>query len=213
MKDEISIAIADDHGFVRQALITLLKRKVGIKILFEASTGYELLEKLLEAKPDIIILDLEMPVMRGKEAFEHIKKYYPDIKVIIFSAFYDEATILDAVKIGVHSFLPKGHKIDKIIEAIYAVHKQGTFFNEEVSAILAKQIQKVEEPQETLLTKTEVAIIKLICQHKASKEIADELKLAKKTIDWYRDRMFKKTNSRNVTELLEYAIRNKIVKI
>jgi DNA-binding NarL/FixJ family response regulator len=214
MKRQIRIGIADDHSFVREGLIELLKhRKSDIKVLFDVGNGQQLLEQLDIVQPDIILLDIEMPVMGGLTAIGKIKELYPEIKIIVVSAYFDEVTILDCVKKGVNSFLPKGINIQKIIEAIEFVFEKGRFFNEDVSSILAKQIYKAANPDENGLTDQEIKIIRLICNHKQSKEIATELKLTKKTVDWYRDSIFKKTGVKSVTELVVYAIKNNLIKI
>lgn len=219
MNEQIHIGIAEDHDLVREGLVMLLKDQEGIKVLFDVSNGQELLEKVKLTKPHIILLDLEMPIMSGREALEKIKQRFPKIKVIIVSAFFQDSFIIEYVKRGVHGFLPKNCKIDKVIDTIHKVHEQGKYFDSRVSMIIAnelaepKALNETSEGNENDLNDKERTIIKLICQHKTSEEIAVILNLGKKTIDYHRAKIMRKTNSSNVTALITYAVQQKIITI
>lgn len=202
MKAQLHIGIAEDHDLVRQGFVALLNRYAAISVLFDVGNGLQLLEALKTHKPGIILLDLDMPVLSGREAFDKIKQKYPRLKIIIISAFFQEAFIVEYVKKGVNAFLSKDSKIDKVVEALQAVHEQGFFFDDRVSVILAKEVAsptgntgKVALPANDF-TERELSIIQLICRHKTSKEIAGLLSLSKKTIDWHRTNIMRKTNAK-----------------
>ncbi len=216
MKGQIQIGIIEDHSIVRAGLVAMLKEFNRINILFDVSNGLELLDKLKTTKPDIILLDIEMPVMDGRAALEKIKRKYPKLKVIIITAFSEHAHIVEFIKMGVNSFLPKDCKIDELTQAIYSVHENGTYFDRHVSTVIARELA---EPtinntiDETGLSKQEIEIIKLICEDKTSKEIANILSLSLKTIEFHRSKILRKTNSKNIAALVKYALHNKIIKL
>jgi DNA-binding NarL/FixJ family response regulator len=216
MNRQIHIGIAEDHDLVRDGLVSLLKEYKRIKVVFEVSNGQELLEKLKTTKPDIILLDIEMPVMTGKEALDKIKQSHPKLKIIVVSAFFQESHVIEYIKKGVNSFLPKDCKIDTLVEAVYAVQEQGTYFDNKISMMLAKEVTaptNLKKTREDTLSAQEINIIKLICQHKTSKEIADHFSLSKKTIEFHRSKIMRKTHSENVAALVIYAIQNKLVNL
>jgi DNA-binding NarL/FixJ family response regulator len=201
MKAQIHLGIVEDHTIVRSGLVSMLSEYEGIKIIFDVSNGEELLDKLKTTQPDIILLDIEMPVMTGKTALEKVKRKYPKLKVIIITAFSEDAHIIEFIKKGVNSFLPKDCKIDELTEAIYTVHEKGRFFNQHVSAVIAQELAEpttTEELEEEGLSKQEIEIIRLICENKTSKEIANHLSLTLKAIEFHRSKILRKTNSKNV---------------
>lgn len=214
MKDQITLGIAEDHTIVRSGLISLLKNYNRVKVIFDVANGQELLEKLRTVKPDIILLDIQMSVMSGKEALIQIKRKYPKVKIIIMTAFSDDMTIIEYIKKGVNSFLPKDCKIDLLVEAIYAVHERGTYFDQKVSTVLAKELADPASgaPDDNELSKQDKTIIKLICENKTSKEIADILSLSQKTIEFHRSKILSRTGSKNVAALVTYAHKNKLNK-
>lgn len=211
MKQDIYIGIAEDHELVRQGLVALLKEEESIKVLFDVGDGPSLLERLKSAKPDIVLLDVEMPFMTGQELFGKIKQSHPTIKIIIISAFFHESAILEYIRKGANSFLPKNSSIEKVVEAIHTVYEQGAYYDNKVSIILAKEVAGAginPSSHEHELSDKEISIIRLICQNKSSKEIADQLNLSKKTIDWHRAKIMRKTHSKNITGLIRYAVNN-----
>ncbi len=219
MSEQIHIAIAEDHDLVREGLVSLLKDQEGIKVLFDVSNGQQLLDKLKIVKPHIILLDLEMPVMSGKEALEKIKQRYPKIKIMVLSAFFEDRFIIEYVKKGVNAFLPKNYKIEKVVDAIYKVHEVGAYFDSHVSMIMAKELSESKdgmnstEINENELTEKEKTIIRYICQNKTSEEIAKLLNLSKKTIDYHRSKIMDKTHSSSIASLITFAVQQKLISI
>lgn len=208
MKDIINIGIAEDHVLLRQGLVSLLREDESINILFEVNNGKELLNILKTTKPHIVLLDIEMPVMGGKEALERVKIKYPSIKIIIISAFFHKDYIIEFFKLGVCAFLPKDSKIDNVIEAIHSVYEQGGYFDNKISMILAKSIvdSNHTQPAQINLSGREIEVLKLICTDKSSKETADILCVTKSTIDFHRKNIMRKTGSKSFSSLVAYAI-------
>ncbi|MCZ8284655.1 MAG: response regulator transcription factor, partial [Bacteroidia bacterium] len=131
MKPKISIAIAEDHVLFRQGMVSLLTEEEDISIAFEAGNGQELLDSLKHTIPHVILLDISMPVMEGKEALTKIRELYPEVKVIMLSMYYESSYIAEYLAKGARAFLPKNCDIEKVIDAIRTVHQKGFYFDDE----------------------------------------------------------------------------------
>jgi DNA-binding NarL/FixJ family response regulator len=215
MKKPIYIAIVDDHIIMRQGLISLLAEYNEINILFDANNGKELMDNLKSSKPDIVLLDIAMPVMNGKEALEKMQLKYPKIKVIIMTNYFHDEHIIEFVKAGASAFLPKNCDIDKLLDAINYVYEHGHYFDNRVSSILASILKKTPSANkvvaDTEFTKQEIKIIKLVCMKRTNAEIADELHVSIRTIESHRYNISKKTNTTNTIDLIEHAVKNGIL--
>lgn len=213
----IHIGIADDHLVLRQGLIALLKEFDNLNVIISANNGKELMDALKTNKPNIILLDIEMPVMNGREALEKISAKYPKIKVIIMSQYFEDGYIIEFIKNGACAFLPKNCDIEKIVDAITYVHEHGCYYDNKVSAAMAAMLKKTPSDDkivaDTEFTKQEIIIIKLICLKKSNTEIADELNVSVRTIESHRYKISKKTRTNNPMDLIEYAINNGILNL
>jgi DNA-binding NarL/FixJ family response regulator len=210
MKKSIHLGIADDHLVLRQGLISLLKEYDHLNIVLSVNNGKELMEELKKTKPDIILLDIEMPLMNGREALEKITIHYPKIKVIMISQYFTDAYIIEFIKNGACGFLPKNCDIEKIVDAIQLVHENGEYYDNKVSSAMAAALKRTpseinELVTNTELTKREFEILRLICRKKSNSEIADILHLSIRTIEGHRHNIYKKTNTSNIFELIDYA--------
>jgi DNA-binding NarL/FixJ family response regulator len=217
MSDLIHLGIADDHLVLRQGLISLLKEYDNLNVIISANNGKELMQALKSSKPDIILLDIEMPEMNGREALERISIKYPKIKVIIMSQYFEDGYIVEFIKNGACAFLPKNCDIEKIVDAITYVHEHGYYFDNRVSMAMADMLKKMPSPATSLaedadLTKQELKIIHLICAKKTNTEIAESLHLSVRTIESHRYNISKKTGTTNSIELMEYSKKNDLLK-
>lgn len=217
MKKPIHIAIVDDHVIMRQGLISLLAEYEEINILFDANNGKELMDNLKTSKPDIVLLDIAMPVMNGKEALEKMQLKYPKIKVIIMTNYFHDEHIIEFVKAGANAFLPKNCDIDKLLDAINYVYEHGHYYDNRVSAILAAMLKKTpianKVVADTEFTKQEIKVIKLVCMKRSNAEIAAELHVNIRTIESHRYNISKKTNTTNTIDLIEHAVKNGILNL
>lgn len=217
MKKEhkITVGIAEDHELVREALIPALENTNEIKVVFDVSNGLTLLEALKQNTPDIILLDIDMPVMSGKEAMRFIRKDFPNVKVMVLTSHFSRREVIDFVKQGACAFLPKTSKKNVLIEAIKNVFEKGSYFDTDVSAILAKELAAFDQKQTTNtipeFNDLELRIIKLVCQNKISKEIAEDVNLDTRTVEYHRAKIMKRINAKNVSELIYFAVRNNLV--
>ncbi len=213
MKETITIGIAEDHDLVRQGLVKMLGDYADIRILFEVSNGKELIKGLKSFKPDLVLLDIQMPVLGGISAMEKIKERFSKVKIIVISAHADEELVIEYVKMGADCFLPKNCKIETLVAAIHGVHKNGMYFDDATARLLSRHgVSPRALPQaERKLTDKEAAILKYICENRSHKDIADLMNLSPTTIDWYKHKLLHKTNSQNAEGLLKYAIKHRYI--
>ncbi|MDP1801748.1 MAG: response regulator transcription factor [Bacteroidota bacterium] len=213
MKNKITVAIVDDHSLFREGIIAILKDYQHIEVMFEAPNGVELLERLKRQKPQVIVLDIEMPLMNGQEATVQIKNLYPDIKIIILTMHNEEEYILRLMEEGADSFLVKENTGTVLAEAINSVVEKGYYYNEATTAAMVNRIKKINKKANDLqpLTARETEVIKLICEEKTSAEIAEILFIGERTIESYRQTILSKTGSKNTAGIVLYAVENKLV--
>lgn len=212
-KDKINIAVVDDQQLFRQGLISLLRETKNLNILFEAENGEDLFGKLKSAKtlPDVILLDIEMPVLDGIEATIRLKLKYPDIKIIILTMHDEEEMIVHLIEKGAHGFLPKNEDIESVIDAIFAVHENGYFFNDRISKAMVKGLVHSKKIKPTFkdveLNEKELEIIRLLCKGLTSPEIGKLMHFSTKTIHNNRLDLIKKLGVKNTIGLVMYAVK------
>jgi DNA-binding NarL/FixJ family response regulator len=215
MNKIIKLGIAEDHLVLRQGIISLLNDYENIEVIFDVNNGKELLDAIKNNKPDIVILDIEMPTMDGKESLEKIKLNYPDVKVIILSMHFEDAFIYEFIKNGACAFLPKQCSIDSLVDAIHNVYIVGHYYDAKVSEAMANMIKKNSATNtiinDAIFTSREINIIKLICQRKTNKEIAEELELSVRTVEGHRYNISKKTGINNTLDLVDFVTINKLL--
>jgi DNA-binding NarL/FixJ family response regulator len=217
METKTTIMIAEDHKLILGGLIRILNEREDFEVIGEAVNGRELLELLKTKQPHIILLDLEMPVMSGGEAYEEIKILYPEIKTIIISTHYTDSYISEYFLKGVNGYLPKNSDPEQLFEAIDAVIADQYYFNQGVSKLLlSKMIEDYKQKkntQKTELTETELSILKMLCEEKTSKKIAEELNLTPYVVDHQRRSIQSKTQQNTTVGLVKFAIKNGIIRI
>lgn len=213
MKETISIGIAEDHPLLRQGLTSLLKQCKDLKVLFEVGDGKELLGVLKILRPDVLLLDFKMPVMSAPEVLEKVRVKYSKMQVIIISAHFQKEYIIECFKLGAKAFLSKDEKGEKIVEAIYSVHKHGIYTDTVVAKILANELQSsvnvnVDKP---VFSKYELEILHHVCKGLSRNEIAAALGVKPETVSFHMGKIRRKTNITSTGALISYAINNKLV--
>lgn len=206
----ISIAIADDYELVRKGLRMTLIAHNDCAVDIEASDGVDLLEKLESAikLPDVCILDISMPRMDGYTALKRIKYLWPQIKVIMISMHYNEYSVIKSFQDGANACLPKEVGADELREAIIKVSETGLYHSEITSQFINKLVLK--ESINTDLTTKEIEFLRLNCSELNYKQIAEIMKVSHRTVDSYRDNLFKKLNVTSRTALAVFAIQTGI---
>ncbi|UUW09247.1 response regulator transcription factor [Flavobacterium plurextorum] len=216
MNPVIKIALVDDEVLFRKGIAFLLQREANIEIVFESSNGEELISKLEENDntPDIIIMDLKMPVLNGVEATKIIRKSFPQIKIIALTSYDSKSFIANMIQVGAVAYLIKNTTPKDLIKTINEVYAKGFYYNESVLKTIQETIVSSKNSKGSLetsfLSPREIEILQLICQQKTTTEIAEHLFLSPRTVEGHRNNLLLKTESRNIAGLVVYAIQNEI---
>ncbi|WP_316635689.1 response regulator transcription factor [uncultured Flavobacterium sp.] len=216
MNAAIKIALVDDEVLFRKGISFLLQREDNIEVVFEASNGEDLISKLeeIETKPDIIIMDLKMPVLNGVEATKIIRKLFPEIKIIALTSYDTKSFIANMIQVGAVAYLIKNTTPKDLIRTINEVNKKGFYYNKNVLRTIQETIVSSKNTKGNLetsfLSPREIEILQLICQQKTTSEIAEKLYLSPRTVEGHRNNLLLKTESRNIAGLVVYAIQNEI---
>ncbi|WP_353850635.1 response regulator transcription factor [Flavobacterium sp.] len=217
MSDKIKIALADDEELFRKGIYFLLQREQNFEVIFEAANGNQLIDFLTtnSNRPDIILMDLKMPLLNGVEATKLITQQFPDIKIIALTSYNTKSFIANMIEIGAASFLVKNASPKEMIFTINEVYKKAFYYNEQVIKILSEFKFPIENRSDFFekveLTSREREVLELICQQFNSTEIAEQLFISPRTVDTHRNSLLFKTNSQNIAGLVLFAIQNKIV--
>ena len=211
----IKVAIADDHTLFRAGVKTALSIKKDIEMIAEADNGMQLLNLLKHIEPDVILLDIQMPIMDGIATLPEIRKLYPHVKVIMLSMHNDHSMISKLMEIGANSYLTKNSDSETIYQAIKTCYEQEFFFNELTNKALLTGLRtkKTEPnaPDDVQLSDKELRILKLMCEEKTTKEIADIVEISPRTVEAIRDKLKTKTGSKSMAGLVMYAVKNGIL--
>ena len=216
----IKIALVDDHAMFREGLNFALSQDDDFEIINESSNGLEFinfLETDQENKPDVVIMDISMPVMDGEQATSQALAIHPDLSIITLSMFSDTDYYQKMVAAGVKGFLMKEAGVIELSEAIRAVVSGGTYFSQE---LLQRIIMEISNPkvlssrQRAIeLTKREEEVLEQICKGLDNKEIADRLFISQKTVEGHKTNLMAKTNTKNAINLMLFAIKHNLVNI
>jgi two-component system response regulator NreC len=212
----LRILVADDHTILRNGLRLLLERQPDFSVVGEASNGREAIEIAERESPDIVLMDISMPILSGIEAARRITSARPRTAVIILSVHSDEAYILRALKAGARGYLLKDSAESDLVQAVRAVSAGKAYFSPAVSKVLAEDYvrqvtqQGAEDPYD-LLTPRERELLQLIVELKPTKEIAEMLHLSAHTVDTHRGNLMQKLNVHSIPELILYAVRRGLI--
>ncbi len=213
-KPPYNIAIVDDHALFAKSLEKLIDSFEEFKVTFHAINGLDLQSKLKENKPlpDVILLDINMPVMNGLETVEWLSKEHPAIYVLALTMEDEESLMIKMIRNGARGYLLKDIYPDALKAAILEVIEKGFYYTEEVNIALMNALHKKETPDADLkLKKKEITFIKLASTEMTYKEIAEEMNLSPKTIDGYRQELFSKLHLKNRVGLVLYAVKNNLI--
>lgn len=207
----IKLALADDQSLFRRGLAMLLRDMPDVQVVFECSNGEELLTGLKGNTIDIVLLDLEMPVMDGIATMGHLRMLYPQVKVIVLSMHSSEKMIVHLMELGANGYVLKTAEPDEIESAVRSVADSGYFFSEMVSRVMLHALVKKERIKPTFhdnepLSEREMEVVRLICQELTTTEIAGKLFLSPRTVDGHRNSILAKTGARNTAGIVVYAM-------
>lgn len=212
----IRIAIVDDHTLFRQGLASVIGLFEGMEVAFQAANGREMIAQLEHDTPDIVLMDLEMPEMDGRQAIQHLHQHCPEIRTIVLSMHNDDYHVLELLEKGVRAYLFKDSEAAEMETAIRAVAESGYYFNAHISLVMVKQLSGREpviqaDKGPDPLTERETEVLVLICQELTNAEIAEQLHLSRRTVDGHRNRILQKTGARNTVGLVRYAIKQGLI--
>ncbi len=212
----IRILLADDHRVLRTGLRLLLERHAGLQVVGEASNGREAVEAAAELNPDVVVMDVAMPVLNGIDAAAQIANRFPHIATIVLSMHSDEGYLLRALKAGARGYLLKDSAEAELVQAIRSVHEGKAFFSPALSRMLIddyiRQLQqRGGEDSYELLTPREREIFQLLAEGRSSKEAAQLLNLSPYTVETHRGNIMQKLNLHSLPELILYAVRKGII--
>lgn len=209
----IKIAIADDYKIFREGLKLCFNTDENLKVIFEADNGEELLDALATQQPDIIIMDLNMPLLDGMEATKRIRKKYEHIKILVVTMYDNDKFIIHLMENGAHGYLLKNAEPKEIIKAIYAVCENGYYFNDLVNKALLKKLVVKNNLKPSFnhnieLSEREQEVLKMICEEKTTAEIGKETDLSLRSVEGVRTKLIEKVGVRNTAGLVMFAVKN-----
>ncbi|HKW64172.1 MAG TPA: response regulator transcription factor [Candidatus Acidoferrum sp.] len=209
----LRILVADDHQVVRTGLRTLLESKAGWKVCAEVANGREAVEKAGELQPDVAVLDIGMPLLNGVEATRQIRKVSPKTEILILTMHDSEHMIQGVLDAGAHAYILKDDADKNLLAAVESLRRHKPYLSSRVSAAAAAAQPDPDGVERTArrLTPREREIVQLLAEGKSNKEIATYLNISVKTAETHRANIMLKMNFHSVTELVRYAVKNKII--
>lgn len=205
----IRILITDDHAIVREGLRTLIKTEPGLEVIGEASDGFEAVQMAYDLKPDVILMDMQMPRMGGLEAINKIKEDCPDARILVLTSFSDDDTVFPAIKAGALGYLLKNTHPDRLLNSIRDVHLGKPTMSSDIATKLMIELQRRSDlpPTKEPLTNREMDVLKLIAQGLTNQEIADQLVISEGTARTHVSNILSKLHLANRTQAALYALR------
>ncbi len=212
---KIRILIADDHAMVREGLKQLIELEDDIIVVAQAGNGSEAIEKIIEYKPDIVLLDINMPELNGLEVLAYLRDNEINANVIILTIHNEVEYLYKAVDIGVKGYVLKDSESDVLIRAVRSVHDGESYIQPNMAALLFKKMNNEDSnnSHNSRLTKREIEVLKLITEGMLNKEIAHKLCISEKTVKNHVSNIFKKIEVSDRTQAAVFAIKNQIVEL
>lgn len=210
----LHIHLVDDHKLFRQGLKMLIENIPNVEKITESDNGREFIESLSTSIPDLVLMDIEMPVLNGIDATREALKKYPNLKIIALSMYGDEDYYYQMIDAGVKGFVIKDTDFNEVKRAITSVLEQNNYFSEELLYSLIRNIKTHKTNfHEDVLSDREKDILIEICLGLSNQEIADKLNISKRTVDKHRYNILLKTGSKNTASLVMWAIKNRLIEV
>lgn len=218
INDTIRILLVDDHKIVRDGIISLLQDESRYDIVGQAENGIEALDKIEKLTPDLVLLDINMPIMDGLECARQITEKFPGVKILTLTMLNEQEHIKNMLSAGAGGYLLKNSGKEELITAINTVMEGETYFSEEVKNLIMMDMIKKRNAAGKIagelipLTPRELDVLELIIDEYTNQEIADKLFISVRTVDAHRRNLLEKTGSRNTAGLVKFTIENNLVK-
>lgn len=218
--EKIRVILVDDHQIVRDGIKALISEDPSIQIVGEAASGEEFETLIQNEKPDVVLMDINLPDTTGIELTQKTVEKYPNINILMLSMHMSDEFITNSIEVGAKGYLPKTTSQKELLEAIKTVSKGIEYYNTEVSDVLlksyirkTKNASKDKEEITIQLTKREVEILVLFAQGFSNKEIADKLFISIRTVESHKNNIMQKLDLKSTVELVKYAIKHKMIDI
>src|SRR6266852_2143762 len=217
---KLRILLADDHEIVRRGLRSLLEKREGWEVCGEAGDGREAIEKALELKPDVVIVDIGMPNLNGLDTTRQLLQLDPHFKIIVLTITDSDQVIREALDAGARGFVLKSDAARDLVSAVEALQRKRMFFTPRVNDLVlagfldkGHAISRSEPPSLPTLTAREREVIQLLAEGKSSKEVACLLNLSTKTVETHRSNIMRKLDIHSIRDLVVYAVKNDIIQV
>jgi two-component system, NarL family, response regulator DegU len=213
---KIQIAVVDDHSLFRKGMISILQQVPDFEVVVEAVNGQEFLDKLPAQQVDVVLMDLQMPVLDGIKTTEIVRAKHPDTKVLILSMHDEDQFVLHLMEIGANGYLLKDTDPEEVEKAIRKVYETDIYFSDFVSKIMLRKMNRKTQQEnkifnyKTDLSERELQVLKHICEGLTTAEIGDIVSLSPRTVEGHRLRMMEKLGLKNTAGLVAFAIRNNL---
>jgi DNA-binding NarL/FixJ family response regulator len=214
--DVIKIAIADDHKIFRKGVILSLRPYHNLKFVLEAENGEELIQGVAAAAPDIVLMDLKMPVKDGIETTKYLNKHYPTIRILILTMYEDERFVGHLIDSGANGYLLKSTDPEEIKQAISDVMRTGFYLTNFVNRVLikknyAKQKFNPNLNSEVIISEREKEVLSLVCMEYTAQEIAQKMEISSRTVEAIKDRLMERFGVKNSVGLVFFAMKNSLI--
>jgi two-component system, NarL family, response regulator NreC len=211
LPQSVRILVADDHQIVLQGLKTVLDREEEFEVVGEASDGAQAVALTVELQPDLVVMDISMPVMTGIEAAAQIRRSVPDAKLLLLTVHTENRYILEALRSGIRGYVLKSRASSELIEAIHEILNGRIYLSPGISQTVVEAYLQQNNADTESLTRRELQVLQLVAEGKTTKEIAAALEVSAKTADSHRSNIMHKLNLHSVADLVRYAIRRGLV--
>lgn len=213
----IKVFLVDDHQLILDGIISLIQNDEQIEIIGVAHNGKEAIDNIKQLQPNIILMDVDMPIMNGIMASKLLLEQNPNIKIIILSMHAEKALMENLMQLGIKGYLLKSSSKTELIDTIKKVHEGGNAYSNEIILELSKEHNQNSEriqnvlTHEFLLTKREIEILRQIAEGYSNTEIGDKLFISPRTVDTHRTNMMKKLDVKNIAGLIKYAYKTGLI--
>ena len=215
---KIKVLVVDDHTIVRDGICALLALAGDVEVIGEATNGNEALKKVRELSPDVVLMDISMPIMGGLEATRRISKEYPGIKVLVLTQYDDKEYFFPVIESGASGFISKAAASSELLTGIRSVHRGDSYLSPSVTRLMVENYQQTAGERVTQdpyhqLTEREREILKLLAEGHNNQKIATILVITPKTVEGHKTNLMAKLGIHNRVELVKYALRKGIITI
>lgn len=213
MPDNIRIVLVDDHSLVLEGISARLSEEENFEIVGQASNGLEALTIVKETQPDVVLMDVSMPVMDGIEAMERMAQDYPDIRVLILSMHDNQEYIMRLMRLGASGYVLKDVPSRELVRAVRTVYSGSTYISSRASKLLFRDRDVEQTETKSILTKREITVLTMLAEGLCNKEIAHFLELSVRTVEAHRQNIKSKLGIHTAAGLTKYALEHRFIKV